>query len=93
VKRPEYVHCIRSYHETQKHTSLCGRDISMEFNFHDVSHASHGGRLMCCPECAAAAKAALDAATWRATAHNEDDNIEITEGDRVVYIQGKGVGK
>lgn len=60
-KRPDYVKCVRRSAPSSgtPGKTLCGRNFwSFEWTFQDVEHAlqneEQGGRLVTCPECAAA---------------------------------------
>jgi len=73
--RPEYVHCaltgvFEGDPPTPVRKTWCGRPPE-GFMFVDASHVAlngrGGGRLLCCPGCAAAIKVALDAGTWDGT--------------------------
>lgn len=62
--RPEYVTCIARNHAGHQGEAWCGRRIAAaEFHFTSIDHAAENGaaagRLTACPECLAAAVAAL----------------------------------
>lgn len=68
AKRPEHITCITRHtldrESWRGHTSWCGRTLwSYEFAFVNIDHAAENGaqqgRLVACPECAAAVQAAL----------------------------------
>lgn len=63
--RPDYITCVKAY---DAHSTLarCGRPIQVfDFAFTSADHAlgnhAHQGRLVCCPECAAAILTAAQA--------------------------------
>lgn len=63
MSRPEYIRCIADNHVQNDGKSWCGRWIKLELHFQSIDHATlngrNEGRLVACPECAAAIIAAL----------------------------------
>lgn len=66
--RPDHVKCVRLTNGSSART-WCDRAIApLEWAFLDAGHAVQAaldrGRLLICPECAAAMREALDAGTY-----------------------------
>ena len=76
MKRPEYVHCVRTGLWTKPEDeggqpetkAWCGRDTDREWAFVDAGHASlvarKKGMHLVCPECFKAIVEALKTQTW-----------------------------
>ena len=69
ISLKSYQHCINNTlanldPASPKKTSLCGRDITMNWHFIDVLHwfqnRQNEGRLMGCPECLRVVKKIVD---------------------------------